>query len=189
MDDETDAALWARVLSGDSRAFGGVWDRHRDRVFRHLIGAGSTPHDAEDLAAAAFLELWRRRDKVRFVDGSVLPWLLVTAHNVFRNADRARRRYHALLERLPPAEHAADPADIVAERDTWRARFVREVMAAARPADRDLAMLTAVEGFTVREAAQALGLTEGAAKMRLSRLRTRLDQAARAAALTEGGTP
>jgi RNA polymerase sigma-70 factor (ECF subfamily) len=50
-------------------------------------------------------------------------------------------------------------------------------------------MLTAVEGFTVREAAQALGLTEGAAKMRLSRLRTRLDQAARAAALTEGGTP
>lgn len=189
MDEETDGVLWARVLAGDARAFGRVWDRHRDRVFRHLIGAGSTPHDAEDLAAVAFLELWRKRDRVRFVDESVLPWLLITAHNVLRNADRSRRRYRALLDRLPPPEDAADPADIVAERDTWRTRFVREVLAASRPADRDLVVLTAVEGFSVREAAQTLGLTESAAKMRLSRLRTRLDQAARAAALTEGGTP
>ncbi|MFC8679996.1 RNA polymerase sigma factor [Microbacterium ureisolvens] len=185
----TDREIWARVLAGEARAFGSVWDRHRDRVFRHLVGAGAASAEAEDLTAVVFLELWRRRDRVRFVDGSALPWLLVTAQNVQRNAVRARRRHRALLDRLPLPDAAPDPADLVAERDSSRTRLVREVMAATRPADRDLAMLTAVEGFTIREAAEAIGISESAAKMRLSRLRTRLDQAARAAALTEGGTP
>lgn len=189
MEDVTDQAIWARVLAGEARAFGSVWDRHRDRVFRHLLGAGTPPTESEDLTAVVFLELWRGRDRVRFVDGSVLPWLLVTAQNVRRNAVRARRRYRALLDRLPLPEAAPDPADLVAERDSTRTRLVRDVMAATRPADRDLAMLTAVEGFTIREAAQAVGISESAAKMRLSRLRTRLDQAASVAALTEGGTP
>ena len=49
--------------------------------------------DAEDVSASAFLELFRRRDDVRIVNGSVLPWLLVTTANLARNATRARRRW------------------------------------------------------------------------------------------------
>jgi RNA polymerase sigma-70 factor (ECF subfamily) len=58
-------------------------------VFRRLIALGHQPSDAEDLTAVTFLELWRRRTKVRFVEGSALPWLLVTALNVSRNAQRS----------------------------------------------------------------------------------------------------
>ncbi|WP_396133584.1 RNA polymerase sigma factor [Arthrobacter sp. 1088] len=46
-------------------------------------------HDAEDATAAAFLELWRRREGVRLVDGSILPWLLVTTTNTARNLQRS----------------------------------------------------------------------------------------------------
>lgn len=186
MNDFSDREVWQRVLGGESRAYGLVWDRHRDRVFRHLIHLGSSATDAEDLSAVVFLELWRRRGAVRFVDDSLLPWLLVTAQNVTRNAARSRRRYRALLGRLPAPRHAADPAEIIADRDPERSRIVREVLAASSAGDRALVLLTTLEGLTVREAATAVGLSESAAKMRLSRLRVRLSAGLEGQAAVEG---
>lgn len=184
MEKRSDEEIWRQMLDGDARAFGMIWDRHRDRVFRSLIALGSVQADAEDLSAMTFLELWRRRHHVRLVDASLLPWLLVTAHNVHRNAARARRRYHALLARLPISAHAPDPADLVTD-PTPLTQAVREVLRVARPVDRALLELTALEGLTVREASQALGIGESAAKMRLSRLRRRMSDAAEPARVAD----
>jgi len=174
MEQSSDSAIWQRMLEGDARAFGLIWDRHRDSVFRKLMMLGSTPTDAEELAAVAFLELWRRRRSARFVDDSLLPWLLVTAHNVWRNAARATRRYQALLARLPQPPDVEDPAELYAARQTEQSLKVREVLASASEGDRILVALTALDGLTIREAAAALGISESAAKMRLSRLRRRM---------------
>lgn len=182
--------MWDAVLAGDARSFGLIWDRHRARVERHLIGLGCPPAEVEDVAALAFLELWRRRANVRFVDGSVLPWLLVTAGNVHRNAARARSRYRALLARLPQPDATPDPGERMAEHDPARTRRVRRELAAAGPSDRHLVALTALEGYTVAEAAAAIGIGESAARMRLSRLRARLRTAsADASPADEGGLP
>ncbi|QEA28077.1 hypothetical protein FGL91_05595 [Microbacterium sp. CBA3102] len=102
-----------------------------------------------------------------------MPWMLVTTQSVHLNASRARRRYRRFLDRLPHREHAPDPAELVAEKDCSRARWVREVLSTTREQDRHLAVLTALEGFTIRE---AVGIGEPAAKVRLSRLRARLSQ-------------
>lgn len=175
------------VLSGDSRRYGAIWDRHRDRVFRHLIARGNSASSAEDLTATTFLELWRRRRGVRFVDGSLLPWLIVTAHNVSRNAARATRRYERFLGALPPPPLVPDPAESLAERDDERLVALRAAIASARPADAKLLALTTLEGFTTREAATALGISESAAKMRLSRLRGRLRTEITAQPVSERG--
>lgn len=175
--DDSDEKVWELVLSGDVRRYGTIWDRHRDRVFRHLIASGNTPSSSEDLTAATFLELWRRRGAVRFVDGSLLPWLIVTAQNVSRNAARARRRYNRFLAALPPPLAVPDHADRIADAADEKLVALREAIAGARPADARLMAMTALEGFTIREAAAALGLTESAAKMRLTRLRGRLRSA------------
>ncbi|WP_223404717.1 RNA polymerase sigma factor [Occultella gossypii] len=188
MTDDSDEAVWQRVLSGDASAYGTIWRRHRDRVFRHHLACGTPAPDAEDLTATTFLELWRRRDDVRFVDHSLLPWLIVTAHNVSRNAARARRRYHRFLAALPPPAEIPDHADGVTDAHDERLRAVREALAAARPADARLLAMTALEGFTVRESAAALGLSESAAKMRLSRLRSSLRALIGEQPLTEGGS-
>jgi RNA polymerase sigma factor (sigma-70 family) len=139
--------------------------------------SGSNPVDADDLAAVTFLELWRRRREVRFVDGSLLPWLIVTAQNVHRNAQRATRRYRAFLANLPSPEPAPDHADVFAEFDDPRVVRLRSLLANARRDDARLLAMTSLEGFTIREAATVLGVSESAAKMRLSRLRQRLTTA------------
>lgn len=174
MEADRDDEVWRCVLDGDASRFGVIWDRHRDRVFGHLLKAGVSSPDAEDLTATVFLEAWRRRREVRFVAGSLLPWLIVTATNVARNASRARNRYRAFLAKLPPPLPAVDPADQVADRNGSVTAQVRRVMAGSSATDRELLALTVIEQFTVREAALAVGISESAAKMRLSRLRGRL---------------
>ena len=165
-----DTALWERALAKDSRAYGELFDRHNARVYRRALGMLGSVHDAEDVTAAAFFELWRKHRAVRLVGGSVLPWLLVTAVNLSRNHVRGLRRYRMTIAALPRVEHAADPADVIDRIDgspiavaVWQLGRV----------DAALLVLTAVDGLTTAEAAAALGLKPGAARMRLSRARTR----------------
>jgi len=170
-------STWARACTGDAAAFGIVFDLHRDRVYRHAFWMLGAVHDAEDAAAAAFLELWRSRSRVRLVAGSVLPWLLVTTSNVCRNLRRARRRYGSVLASLHPEGGQLSAEDEAIERGSVYEGIdprLAEVLNDLPATDRGLIMLTALEGYSVAEAAAALGLTSGAAKTRMSRARSRL---------------
>lgn len=170
--DET--ALWSRARSGDGRAFAALFDAHRDRAFRHALRLVATAHDAEDVVAAAFFELWRRRDVVPIVDGSVLPWLLVTTTNLARNSGRGRRRYQAAIDRLPRSQDLVDPAETAEERIA-REQLLDAVRSLGEQ-DAALVLLTALEGFSPTEAAAAVGLSPGTARVRLHRARKRLQE-------------
>lgn len=149
---------------------------------------GAAPDDVEDLGATVFLELWRRRDEVRMVDESALPWLIITAQYVLRNARRARRRYRSFLASLPPPEAVPDHAELIADRDDARVVELRDAIKRSGKVDAALLAMTSIEGFTIAEAARALGLSEAAAKMRLSRTRRRLREAITGVPVVEGGT-
>lgn len=171
----SEQALWQRGLAGDAEAFAAIFDLHRDRVFRHAYRLTQDHADAEDAVAVAFLELWRRRSHVRLVDGSGLPWLLVTATNASRNVTRSRRRYRRLLESLPhggdhpSAEHTAlstlkDDADVAAALGRLSLKDAR------------LFSLIALEDYSVADAARVLGITPGAARTRLHRIRASMQR-------------
>ncbi len=162
---------WKDALSGDGEAFGRVYDRHRDRVFRHSLSLVPNVADAQDVLAVVFLEAWRKREQVRFVDGSVLPWLLVTATNTTRNLNRSHRRHRAMLDQLPKTELTSAPAD--------QGLNSTEIYRAIRNLPRkyqDVAVLCLVEGFSEAETAVALDVPAGTVKSRLSRARGRLGE-------------
>lgn len=166
--------LWRRAREGDGRAFGDLFRRRSADVLRQAQRFSVDAADAEEVAAAAFFELWRQRDRVRLVDGSPVPWLLVTAANLGRNGMRAARRRDALLRRVldnhdRSAAIQADMIDSVVGRHELTA-----ALRTVRVADAALLTLVALEGFKVTEAAQVLGLTDHAARTRLRRVRQRL---------------
>ncbi len=161
-----DTAIWHRALAQDSLAYAELFDRHSVRVYRRALGMLSNAHDAEDVTAAAFFELWRKHRSVTLVGESVLPWLLVTVVNLSRNHVRGLARYRAAIAAIPRAEHTVDPAELVEHRLEGAA-----ALAGLGRTDAALLVLTAVEGLTIAEAAKALDLRPGAARMRLSRLR------------------
>jgi RNA polymerase sigma-70 factor (ECF subfamily) len=133
-------------------------------------------HDAEDVTAGAFLELWRRRKSVRIVDGSVLPWLLITTTNLARNLSRSLRRYRALIDSLPRSDSTRSAGEVALERVevTVLAEQAGKALASLAKSDAALITLTAVEHYSPAQAAAALGISEDAARTRLHRARTRM---------------
>jgi RNA polymerase sigma factor (sigma-70 family) len=167
---------WDEALAGDSDAFVAIFDLHHDRVYRHALRMTANGHDAEDITAGAFLELWRRRRSVRLVDDSVLPWLLVTATNLARNLARGLRRYRALINALPRAETTNSAADIAVKRieEERIDEQLRRALNTLSKSDAAILALTMFEQYSPAEAAVALGISDGAARTRLHRARTHL---------------
>jgi RNA polymerase sigma factor (sigma-70 family) len=160
-----DADDWTQALAGDGEAFGRVFDRHRDRVRRHAHGLVPVAADAEDVVAVTFLEAWRSRARVRLIDGSALPWLLVTATNTANNVRRAAARYRRLLDRLPAADEVViDDDDLAATR----------ALANLSLDDRRVLTLCVLYDYRDAEAAALLGIPLGTLKSRLSRAKARL---------------
>ena len=164
---DDDAATWARVCAGDESALGVLFDRHEARMFRHARRLLTMREDAKDAVTIAFFELWRKRESVRLVDGSPLPWLLNTVSYAARNLERSGRRYRALLAHTPASAHAGEP----------RASDETGVLAALRrlPArEQSVIVLTVLEGYPERAAAETLGIPVGTVKSRLARAKARL---------------
>jgi DNA-directed RNA polymerase specialized sigma24 family protein len=121
------------------------------------------------------LELWRLRGKVRLVEGSVLPWLLVTTTNVARNSGRAAFRYRRLLNSLPRGADVPSLSDeyLRDEMDEDAARALGTLNAL----DLQLVSLIVFEEYTISAAAAVLNLTPAAAKSRMHRARQRMKKA------------
>jgi len=165
--------LWQRGREGEPESFGLLFDLHRDRVFRHAYRLLLDHSDAEDATAVAFLEMWRHRARVREVQGSVLPWLLVTATNAARNLHRARSRYRRLLASLPREDVHPSAEDVAFSGLSLEAGLASAVRSLS-PVDAQMLSLIALEGFPISEAAHVLGISAGAARVRLHRIRTKL---------------
>lgn len=171
-----DGELLFRLSRGDEPAYRMLHNRHQVPVWRMSLVLMRTTWDAEEVAATAFFELWRKRDKVRVVDGSVLPWLLVTTAFAAKNSLRSRRRYQRLLNRIPHDGDVPDHADEVARAmDSLKiANDVRGALLDLNQRDASVVILCVIQELSASEAAVVLGIPEGTVKSRLSRVKSRL---------------
>lgn len=163
-----DEDVWAAALSGDGDAFGVLFDRHRARVYRHSRGLAPSWSDADDVVAVTFLEAWRKRNHITFVDGSMLPWLLRTATFTANNLRRSSRRYSAALRRLPAGPVQADHAELFDDGEAMTA------MKELSPLDQEVLTLCVIEDVSTEDAARLMRVRVGTIKSRLSRAKERL---------------
>jgi RNA polymerase sigma factor (sigma-70 family) len=157
---------------------------YRETYPRVLAYARSvaTRENADDAVAETYVIAWRRqRDIPR---NGELGWLIGVTRRVLANARRSRRRsgaLHALLD-LQPRVHGPDPAERI--EDTG----LRAALLALSPLDREAVLLTAWFDLSSADAAQALGITPSAFRMRAARARRRL-RAAHHETTTKERTP
>lgn len=164
----SDEEAWAEALAGRGHAFGEVFDRHRACLYRHSRGLAPSWSDADDVVAVTFLEAWRKRNDIQFVDGSMLPWLLRTATFIANNLTRSVRRYRAALRRLPLGEAQPDPSE---QLDDGEAVTALRGLSAI---DQEVLTLCVLEGISAEDAARIMSVRVGTIKSRLSRAKGRL---------------
>ncbi|MGC0370725.1 RNA polymerase sigma factor (sigma-70 family) [Microbacterium sp. SLBN-111] len=172
----SDGELMYRLSRGDESAYRDLFRRYERVAYRVALIMVHSPWDAEEVVASTFLELWRKRDQVRLVDGTVRPWLLTVVSFVAKNHLRGRGRYRRLLARIPHPTEEPDHADEVARTvDAIPvADAVRDALGRLNSRDASVLLLCVVEHLSIQQAAVALGIPEGTVKSRLSRVKARL---------------
>ena len=182
-DASTEAALLAALRAGSDAAYEELVRTTSPRllaVARRIVGE----EDAHDTLQDALISAFRALDQF---DGHarLSTWLhrIVVNTALMRLRSRKRRHEEPLEPLLPgfkddghqlrePVEWA-DGADVVLERDETRA-FVRAQIARLPENYRTVLLLRDIEEMTTPEAADALGISENAVKIRLHRARQAL---------------
>jgi RNA polymerase sigma-70 factor (ECF subfamily) len=175
-DESSDGQLLFQLSRGDERSFRILFRRHERVAYRVALALVESVWDAEEVASSAFFELWRRRDSVRIVDDSVLPWLIRTISFVAKNQVRGRRRYQRLLRKLPASDAQPDHADEVARvvDAIHIANDVQVALRALNARDTSIVLLCIVQGLGPQDAASVLKIPVGTVKSRLHRVKSRL---------------
>lgn len=182
-----DAPLLARILAGDDRALGEVYDRHAAIVFGVARRVTRDEQLARDVCQEVFAYLWELPERVDLARGTLRAFLVMLAHR--RAVDEVRRstRRHRAEECLDAGAESASPEAEVTEQAAVRWRDAKLcALVDALPEDQRTALrLAYYEGLSYREVATRLGIAEGTAKSRLrlalARLRTAIDADFRAA--------
>lgn len=166
------AVLVRRARRGDEDAFRRLLESQRATIVSTLAACGVRSRDtAFDLGQEVALRVWSALPELR--DPRALGgWLRRITANVAR--DHLRRLA------VRPEESLEEAAELVADDDPWanaaRADELRLMLAAIGEEEpRVVELLVAsAEGASVAELSRRAGTTEGALKMRLSRVRQRL---------------
>ncbi len=154
--------LVAQARAGDGRAFASLVQPHLGMLYRIASRACRDPALAEDAVQEALTLAFRRLD--RYQPGTSLRAFLATmavkqAHTLLRSERRRRVREDASA--LP--EHPAGPVEVLAAERT--ARRVRTVLASLPKKRQQAALLRLDGGMSYAEIAQAIGTTEGSARV------------------------
>jgi RNA polymerase sigma-70 factor (ECF subfamily) len=177
-----EAGLVRLAQRGDGEAYAELVRRHQRRVFSLAVSILRRHEDAEDAAQQVFLKAYVSLP--RFDCRSALStWLYkITVNECWDHLRRRRSRPQVLEAELSEAQaHAVqnvstpngtvDPAERVALRQQ-----VECLLAQLGEQDRQMLILREVEGFSVKEVSEILGVNVNTVKVRLFRARARLAQ-------------
>ncbi len=175
LDDAADRALIARHIDGDPDAFSELFNRHRDRLWAVALRTTGDPEEAADALQDAAVSAFRAAGAFRS-EAAVGTWL----YRIVINAciDRARRQAARPTVRYPDEQSPAwqravrDPSDMAENREL---RIVLENALASLPLEQRAAIVAVdIQGLSVEEASQALGVAPGTVKSRCARGRAKL---------------
>lgn len=171
---DADPELIARIAAGDEGAFETFYRRHVDAVVAIAVRRCRDAHEVSELCAAVFLAVWQRAATFDTDRGEAGAWLHGIATHRLIDLRRSDRRRSALAARLIE-RRVLDGDDI--ERLTERIDAERDIdgvidaVRALPEPQREVLSLVGVDGLTATEAAEQLGSTPAAVRMRLSRAR------------------
>ncbi|MDH5531510.1 MAG: RNA polymerase sigma factor [Paracoccaceae bacterium] len=172
----SDEALASAAAAGDRDAFAALLARHYDRIFGlafRLTGMRAEAEDlTQDICLALPAKLVSYRQAARFT-----TWL----YRVTVNAAHDRRRRRATHTKAADGWgdwEIARQAEIAeaAEAQDW----LITTMARLTPELRDTVALTLGEDLSQKEASEILGVSEGTVAWRISEVKKRLREIARA---------
>lgn len=156
--------LVARAQGGDAEAFGLLYDRYLDLVYRYVYYRVGSKALAEDLVSETFLRALRRIGSFEWQGRDFAAWLITIARNIVADHYKSGRfRLEITTADMLDADRATDgPENEVLEGITNVTLL--EAVKKLNGEQQECVVLRFLQGLSVLETAQAMGKTEGAIK-------------------------
>ena len=170
---DNDRELVGRAQKEDKEAFEELVRRHQARVFAVAGGILRNKEDVEDIAQQVFLKAYfslKRFDQ----RAAFSTWLYKITVNECWDLLRKRKVRPLLYE----ADLSEEQAQDVSERLEKRQELER-LLDCLEERDRTMLVLKEVQGFSVEEIAEILGINGNTVKVRLFRARQRITERVR----------
>ena len=170
-----DQTLIAQCLQGDMEAFGQIYTRYEQSIYRYAFYLMGDEDDASDAKQETFVRAYRSLRTFRG-DASLQTWLLRICTNHCRDGLRSRSRRGLPLDDVLAQGHPATPCvpGTDPHETAERAEVVDTILQALHglpPPLREVIILHEVEGMETREVARAVGCSVPAARTRIHRAR------------------
>lgn len=164
--DDSAVDLVARAQAGDAEAFGELYDRYVEVVYRYIYyRVGSQPL-AEDLVSETFLRALRRISSFTWQGRDFAAWLVTIARNLIADHFKSSR-YRLEISTADLLETGDRAAEENPERAVIAGMENAALLAAVRQLgaeQQECVVLRFLQGLTVSETAQVMGKNEGAIK-------------------------
>jgi RNA polymerase sigma-70 factor (ECF subfamily) len=156
--------LVTRAQQGDGEAFGQLYDRYFDTVFRYVYYRVYDRATAEDFTSETFLRALRRIGGLTYQGRDIGAWFVTIARNiVIDHVKSARNR----LEVTTPEILDSSDSEPGPEASVLTALTTEHLMRAVGKLgddQRDCITLRFIQGLSVSETAQVMGRNDGAIK-------------------------
>lgn len=152
-----DADLVARSLRGDVEAFDGLVRRYYRAAFAVALGVLGNRHDAEDVVQDAFVKAIDRLEDCR-EPAKFVQWMMM----IVRNRALSHRAYRKIREtsELVPEIAEADDSPLVDAARSELADTLQSALATLSEVQRQIVLLHDMDGWTHKDIAELLDITE-----------------------------
>ena len=158
---------WSLVVlaqQGDGEAFGMLYDRYVDSVFRFIYYRVNDRALAEDFTSETFVRALRRISTITYQGRDIGAWFVTIARNiVLDHVKSARHRLETPTgETIEGTEHAQSTETAVL--DTLASEQLMAAVGQLGDEQRECVMLRFMQGMSVGETAAVMGKNDGAIK-------------------------
>jgi RNA polymerase sigma-70 factor (ECF subfamily) len=160
---EEEAELIVSATEGNREAFGVLYERYYNNVFRHLFFLVNNHHSAEDLTAQTFLKAFEAIYRYEIRDVSFLAWLLRIAYNLSMNYRRNRSNGTDRLPGVEPPDGRHCPEVLVETIEDHR--WVRRMVESLKEDQRMVVVMHFFDGLSYADIAKVLGKSIGAVRV------------------------
>ena len=169
-----EVTLVERAIQGDSDAFGDLYERYLNQIYRHIYYRVGNSGLAEDFTETVFLKVWENLSTFQVDRISFKGWLYRVAHNLLVDYYRTRKKQQSLDEDfdLPDPSQSPEELIITSEQET----LVHLALRRLKEEYQNILTLRFINGLSHTEAAKTLGRSTGAVRVLQHRALQALDK-------------
>ncbi|MEP7020093.1 MAG: sigma-70 family RNA polymerase sigma factor [Pseudonocardiales bacterium] len=165
--EEQHVETWRLVTlaqGGDGEAFGQLYDRYVDIVFRFVYYRVNDRGMAEDFTSETFLRALRRISTITYQGRDIGAWFITIARNIVLDHMKSARHRLEITTADTIEGKESSPSPETAVLDGLSSDRLMAAVKLLGAEQRDCVMLRFIQGFSVSETAAVMGKNDGAIK-------------------------